>query len=124
MEGLRLAKSNSLLFGLIVGGVIGSVATLFSTPSSGKELRGQINMNRQQLQNLLNQLKTDSKALKDQLVKTAKESSGILKDVSSDITKTVQQFQKEIEPHKEDLMKEIEEIDQKIKQLEKTLKEE
>lgn len=119
----KMAKNNSLLLGLIVGGVIGSVATLLSTPSSGKEFRGQINLSREQLENLLAQLKRESKALKDQLIKTAQESSGIVKDVSFDLKKTIQQFQQDIEPHKNDLMKEIEEIDQKIKQLEKNLTE-
>ena len=117
-----MANKNSLLFGLVVGGVIGSIATLLSTPSSGKELRGQLNLNRKQLEDLLHQLKNESKALKEQLIKTVKDGSVVMKEVSSDLKKTVEQFQQEIEPHKNDLMKEIEEIDMKIKNLEQTLK--
>ncbi|MFV2048679.1 YtxH domain-containing protein [Metabacillus sp. YM-086] len=117
-----MANKNSLLFGLVVGGVIGSIATLLSTPSSGKELRGQLNLNRKQLEDLLHQLKNESKALKEQLIKTVKDGSVVMKEVSSDFKKTVEQFQQEIGPHKNDLMKEIEEIDMKIKKLEQTLK--
>lgn len=120
--GIRMANKNSLLFGLVVGGVIGSIATLLSTPSSGKELRGQLNLNRKQLEDLLHQLKNESKALKEQLIKTVKDGSVVMKEVSSDFKKTVEQFQQEIEPNKNDLMKEIEEIDMKIKKLEQTLK--
>lgn len=121
MEGCSLSNNKSLLVGLLVGGVIGGVATLLSTPSSGKELRSQINLNRKQIEDLVNQLKKESKALKVQLVQTAKESSEVVKEVSADLMKSIQQYQQDTEPHKENIMKEIEEIDSRIKQLEKTL---
>ncbi|MBU7595059.1 YtxH domain-containing protein [Metabacillus halosaccharovorans] len=116
-----MSNNKSLLVGLLVGGVIGGVATLLSTPSSGKELRSQINLNRKQIEDLVNQLKKESKALKVQLVQTAKESSEVVKEVSADLMKSIQQYQQDTEPHKENIMKEIEEIDTRIKQLEKTL---
>ncbi len=121
MEGYSLSNNKSLLVGLLVGGVIGGIATLLSTPSSGKELRSQINLNRKQIEDLVNQLKKESKALKVQLVQTAKESSEVVKEVSADLMKSIQQYQQDTEPHKENIMKEIEEIDSRIKQLEKTL---
>lgn len=121
MEGYGLSNNKSLLVGLLVGGVIGGVAALLSTPSSGKELRSQINLNRKQIEDLINQLKNESKALKVQLIQTAKEGSEVVKEVSADIMKSIQQYQQETEPHKENIMKEIEEIDNRIKQLEKTL---
>ncbi len=121
MEGCSLSNNKSLLVGLLVGGVIGGVATLLSTPSSGKELRSQINLNRKQIEDLLNQLKKESKELKVQLVQTAKEGSEVVKEVSADLMKSIQQYQQDTEPHKENIMKEIEEIDSRIKQLEKTL---
>ncbi len=121
MEGYILSNNKSLLVGLLVGGVIGGVATLLSTPSSGKELRSQINLNRKQIEDLINQLKKESKALKVQLIQTAKEGSVVVKEVSADLMKSVQQYQQEAEPHKENIMKEIEEIDNRIKQLENTL---
>ena len=107
--------------GLLVGGIIGGIATLLSTPSSGKEIRSQMNMNRKQIEDLVHQLKKESKTLKVQLIQTAKEGSEVVKEVSSDLMKSIQQYQQETEPHKENIMKEIEEIDDKIKQLEKTL---
>ncbi len=121
VEGCSLSNNKSLLVGLLVGGVIGGVATLLSTPSSGKELRSQINLNRKQIEDLVNQLKKESKALKVQLVQTAKEGSEVVKEVSADLMKSIQQYQQDTEPHKENIMKEIEEIDSRIKQLEKTL---
>lgn len=121
MEGCSLSNNKSLLVGLLVGGVIGGVATLLSTPSSGKELRSQINLNRKQIEDLVNQLKKESKELKVQLVQTAKEGSEVVKEVSADLMKSIQQYQQDTEPHKENIMKEIEEIDSRIKQLEKSL---
>ncbi len=116
-----MSNNKSLVLGLIVGGVIGGMTALLSTPSSGKELRSQINLNRKQIEDLLQQLKKESKALKDQLILTAKESTEVAKEVSADLMKSIQQFQNETEPHKENIMKEIENLDHKIKQLEKTL---
>lgn len=116
-----VSKNNALLCGLLVGGIIGGITTLLATPSSGKELRGQLQINRKKLEETLQQIKDESIALKDQIVITAKESTGILQDVSADLKKTINQFQQEIEPHKKDLQKEFEEVELKIKQLEKTL---
>ncbi|MGM0876261.1 MAG: YtxH domain-containing protein [Bacillota bacterium] len=116
-----MSKNKSLLCGLLVGGLIGGIAVLMSTPSTGKELRGQLQINRRKLEETLQQLKTESIALKDQIIITAKESSGVVKEVSTDLKRTINQFQQEIAPHKKDLQKEIEEVELKIKQLEQTL---
>jgi gas vesicle protein len=118
---VNMSKNKSLFCGLIVGGIIGGIATLLATPSSGKEMRGQLTINRKMLEDTIQQLKAESIALKNQIVITAKESSGVVKEVSTDLKRTINQFQKEIEPHKKDLQKEIEEVELKIKQLEKTL---
>ena len=116
-----MSKNKPLFCGFIVGGIIGGIATLLATPSSGKDMRGQLTINRKILEETIQQLKAESIALKNQIVITAKESSGVIKEVSTDLKRTINQFQKEIEPHKKDLQKEIEEVELKIKQLEKTL---
>jgi gas vesicle protein len=118
---VNMSKNKSLFCGFIVGGIIGGIATLLATPSSGKDMRGQLTINRKILEETIQQLKAESIALKNQIVITAKESSGVVKEVSTDLKRTINQFQKEIEPHKKDLQKEIEEVELKIKQLEKTL---
>ncbi|MFC0272061.1 YtxH domain-containing protein [Metabacillus herbersteinensis] len=118
-----MSNNKSLMYGLLVGGLVGSMATLLSAPSSGRDLRGQIRFNRQRLEETVNQLKSEGVSLKDQVVQTAKESAGVIKEVSADLQNSIKQWQMEIEPHKNDLQKEIEEIELKIKQLEQALEE-
>ncbi|MBD1380709.1 YtxH domain-containing protein [Metabacillus arenae] len=116
-----MTNQKSLFLGLIVGGVIGSVSALLSTPSSGREFRDQIKGNREKLEEIIVRLKNDSIALKEQLVKTAKESSEVVKEVSTDLQQSVKEWREEIAPHQQNLQKEIAEIEEKMKQLEQTL---
>lgn len=118
---VNMSKNKSMFCGLLIGGLVGGIATLLVTPSSGKDLRGQLQLNREKLEETLHKLKSESMALKNQLALTAKEGKEIVKDVSTDLKRSISQFQKEIEPHKNHLQKEIEEVEIKIKQLEQTL---
>ncbi|KXZ20817.1 hypothetical protein AXI59_06845 [Bacillus nakamurai] len=116
-----MADGRSLLTGLFVGGLIGGAAVLLSAPSSGKELRGKIKENCNSIEETIKRLKTDGKALKDQLVQTAKESAEVIKDVGGELQTSIKKWQEEIKPHQQDLQKEIADIEEKIRQLEKTL---
>ncbi|MEC1900552.1 YtxH domain-containing protein [Bacillus atrophaeus] len=116
-----MANGRSLLTGLFVGGIIGGAAVLLSAPSSGKELRGKIKSNCESFEETIKRLKTDGMALKDQLVRAAKESADVIKDVSGELQTSFKKWQEEIKPHQQDLQKEIADIEEKIKQLEKTL---
>ncbi len=104
-----------------MGGIIGGVAALLSAPTSGKDLRRQLKSNCGKFEDTVNRLKTDGRALKEQVVKTAREGAEIIKDVSSELQTSIQEWRKEIQPHQENLKKEIADIEEKIKQLEKTL---
>ncbi|AKL83739.1 gas vesicle protein [Bacillus atrophaeus] len=118
---IQMANGRSLLTGLFVGGIIGGAAVLLSAPSSGKELRGKIKSNCESFEETIKRLKTDGMALKDQLVRAAKESADVIKDVSGELQTSIKKWQEEIKPHQQDLQKEIADIEEKIKQLEKTL---
>lgn len=116
-----MSNNKSLCIGLLFGGLIGGVAALLATPTSGRELREQIKTNCQKLDDTISHLKTESISLKDQMIKTAKDSVDVIKEVSSDLQKSIKQWQHEIEPHKENLQNELKEIEEKIKQLEQVI---
>ncbi len=118
---MYMSKGRSLAAGLIVGGVIGGVAALLTAPTSGKHLRGQLKANCGKWEDTVKRLKNDGIALKEQFVKTAIEGAEIIKDVGSELQTSIQEWREEIKPHQQDLKKEIAEIEEKIKQLEKTL---
>ncbi|MEC1405879.1 YtxH domain-containing protein [Bacillus halotolerans] len=116
-----MADGRSLLTGLFVGGIIGGAAVLLSAPSSGKQLREKIKTNCDSFEETIKRLKSDGLTLKDQLVKAAKESADVIKDVSGELQTSIKKWQEEIKPHQQDLQKEFADIEEKIKQLEKTL---
>ncbi|QJC95533.1 putative membrane protein YhaH [Bacillus mojavensis] len=118
---ILMADGRSLLTGLFVGGIIGGAAVLLSAPSSGKQLREKIKTNCDSFEETIKRLKSDGVTLKDQLVKAAKESADVIKDVSGELQTSIKKWQEEIKPHQQDLQKEIADIEEKIKQLEKTL---
>ncbi|CAN2252616.1 YtxH domain-containing protein [Bacillus vallismortis] len=116
-----MADGRSLLTGLFVGGIIGGAAVLLTAPSSGAQLREKMKTNYDSFEETIKRLKSDGLALKDQLIKAAKESTDVIKDVSGELQTSIKKWQEEIKPHQQDLQKEIADIEEKIKQLEKTL---
>ncbi len=116
-----MASGRSLLTGLFVGGIIGGAAVLLTAPSSGKQLREKMKTNYDSFEETIKRLKSDGLALKDQLIKAAKESTDVIKDVGGELQTSIKKWQEEIKPHQQDLQKEIADIEEKIRQLEKTL---
>ncbi|ALC80615.1 MULTISPECIES: YtxH domain-containing protein [Bacillus] len=116
-----MANNRSLLAGLVVGGIVGGAAVLFSAPTSGKELRGQLKSNCGKLEETVQKLKNDGSSLTEQIVTTAKEGIEVVKEVSGELQNSIKTWREEIKPHQQDLQKELAEIEEKIKQLEKNL---
>ena len=116
-----MASGRSLLTGLFVGGIIGGAAVRLTAPSSGKQLREKMKTNYDSFEETIKRLKSDGLALKDQLIKAAKESTDVIKDVGGELQTSIKKWQEEIKPHQQDLQKEIADIEEKIRQLEKTL---
>ncbi len=101
--------------------IIGGAAVLLTAPSSGKQLREKMKTNYDSFEETIKRLKSDGLALKDQLIKAAKESTDVIKDVGGELQTSIKKWQEEIKPHQQDLQKEIADIEEKIRQLEKTL---
>lgn len=111
-----MASGRSLLTGLFVGGIIGGAAVLLTAPSSGKQLREKMKTNYDSFEETIKRLKSDGLALKDQLIKAAKESTDVIKDVGGELQTSIKKWQEEIKPHQQDLQKEIADIEEKIRQ--------
>lgn len=89
-----MADGRSLLTGLFVGGIIGGAAVLLSAPSSGKQLREKMKTNYDSFEETIKRLKSDGLALKDQLIKAAKESTDVIKDVSGELQTSIKNGRK------------------------------
>lgn len=107
-----MASGRSLLTGLFVGGIIGGAAVLLTAPSSGKQLREKMKTNYDSFEETIKRLKSDGLALKDQLIKAAKESTDVIKDVGGELQTSIKKWQEEIKPHQQDLQKEIADIEE------------
>ncbi|MRX71459.1 hypothetical protein GJU40_04630 [Bacillus lacus] len=119
---ISMARSKSILLGLLVGTVVGGAATLLTSPSSGKQVRQQIRNNKEKMTDSVNQMKSEIRVLKQTITNASKDSADVLKEVSAELKQSVQEWQVDIEPNKEDLQKELSEIEDKIKELETTVK--
>ncbi|MDQ0232309.1 YtxH domain-containing protein [Metabacillus malikii] len=116
-----MSNGKSLMYGLLVGGLLGGLATLLVTPSSGKQVRAQLQNNRNKISHSVHQVRNDSLSLKNQLVESFKDNSKVIKEVSTDFKKSLGHFKEDIEPHKTQLQKEIKEVERKLKQLEQSI---
>lgn len=87
-----MASGRSLLTGLFVGGIIGGAAVLLTAPSSGKQLREKMKTNYDSFEETIKRLKSDGLALKDQLIKAAKESTDVIKDVGGELQTSIKKW--------------------------------
>lgn len=87
-----MASGRSLLTGLFVGGIIGGAAVLLTAPSSGKQLREKMKTNYDSFEETIKRLKSDGLALKDQLIKAAKESTDVIKDVGGELQTSIKKM--------------------------------
>ncbi len=104
--------------GLFIGGTIGAVTSLLSAPSSGKKLREELKNSTNEWIEILSELKTNANELKDSLTNLSIEGKEIVRDLSSDIKTTVEQWRNNIEPNKRQLQSELREIQQTLEDLE------
>ncbi|WP_243291458.1 YtxH domain-containing protein [Bacillus sp. FJAT-47783] len=117
-----MANNKSFFLGFMIGGIISGAAVLLSTPSSGKDVRNRVQQGRKRLDDLLQELRKEGSHLKEQITDSAKESISIVKDVTTDINKSIQAWKKDIEPHTKEIQHELKEIEAKMKELEQSIR--
>jgi gas vesicle protein len=114
-------KIKSLTYGLIIGGVIGGIGSLLSTPSSGKELRTQIKSKKKDWSQVFEEMKVHLGELKDSISTLSQEGKETVQQISKDLQASVKQWQASTEPNNQKLQQEIQLIQSKIEELERSL---
>src|SRR5690625_7483096 len=96
-----MAKGKSLLLGFMIGGTVSAIATLLSTPSSGRELRENIKDQSNEWKEMLTNLKDDGLRLKKQLEETSKEGVELVKNLTKEMKESIEEWKVAVEPHQE-----------------------
>ncbi|GGB51607.1 YtxH domain-containing protein [Virgibacillus dakarensis] len=113
-----MAKGSSLLLGFVVGGVVSATATLLSAPSSGRDLRNRAKQQGIEWKQMIADLKSDGKRLKEQITSTSKEGASLIKELTREMKSSVQDWKKSVEPHQKNIQRYLEQIESSLKDLE------
>lgn len=113
-----MSRGNSLLLGFVVGGAVSAVVTLLSTPTSGKELRGQVKQQSLEWKEVADNLIQDALRLKDQIAKTSKEGVALINNLTQEMKQSIEEWKLTVEPHQENIHEYLEQIQASLKDLE------
>lgn len=116
--GCMMSRGNSLLLGFVVGGAVSAVVTLLSTPTSGKELRGQVKQQSLEWKEVADNLIQDALRLKDQIAKTSKEGVALINNLTQEMKQSIEEWKLTVEPHQENIHEYLEQIQASLKDLE------
>ena len=116
-----MSKAKSFITGVICGGAVAGLAVLFSTPSSGKDMRGKLKKN--DIKRLLADITADTKLLKRQIVETASEGKEVFQELKDDMHDTLSNWKQDISQNKRHIEKEILDIQKSIEKLQEAVPE-
>ncbi|TYS15928.1 hypothetical protein FZC78_15235 [Rossellomorea vietnamensis] len=105
-------KFKSVTFGILAGSAIGAIATLLSAPQSGKDLKRQINKNKDEWKAVLTEIKTNAVEVKDSVSRLTSESKKTITHVKDDMQSSIQTWQGETEPNIQHIKDDITAIEQ------------
>lgn len=113
-----MSRGKSLIVGFLVGSTAGAIATLLSTPTSGKELRGKVKEQSLEWKTLADNLIKDGIRLKDQIAETSKEGAALISNLTEEMKQSVQEWKVAVEPHQDNIRGYLEQIEVSLKELE------
>lgn len=116
-----MSKSKSILLGLIFGGTVGATVTLFTAPSSGRELRQRVMEQSLEWKAVIDEIIQEGLHLKDQIAKTSKEGVALINELTTEMKTSVEEWKAVIEPHQENIHDYLEQIEASIKDLEEKI---
>ncbi|GIN37979.1 YtxH domain-containing protein [Heyndrickxia oleronia] len=117
-------NKKSLLFGLIVGGVAGSITALLSAPSSGKELRQQLTNSKDEWIATVKDMTKNANELKKSIHVLTTEGKEMAVQFITDVKSSISEWQNNIETNKENIYSEVQSLRDTIEQLESQIKKE
>lgn len=117
-----MVRGGSLVVGFVIGGVVGATTTLLTTPSSGRDLRYRAKEQSVDWKDMISNLKFDGMRLKQQITDTSKEGAALIKDLTQEMKKSVEDWQRTVGPHQKNIHKYLEQIESSLKDLEEKVK--
>ncbi|MFI8576515.1 YtxH domain-containing protein [Rossellomorea aquimaris] len=114
-------NKKSLAYGLLIGGVVGGVASLLTSPSSGKDIRAQIKDKKDDWTGVIEEMKVNIGELKDSIGTLSQEGKETVMQLSKDLQASFKQWQASTEPNNRRLQEEIQSIQRTIEDLEKSI---
>jgi len=111
-------KAKSLALGLVVGGAVGAGVTLLNAPRSGKDTREHFKLQANEVKEAIEKVKVNGKLLSDQIIATSKEGAELIKDLSTDMKGSIEQWQQTIKPHQDNIEQYLKEIEARLQELE------
>lgn len=114
-------NKKSLTYGLLIGGVVGGVASLLTSPSSGKEIRAQIKDKKDDWTVVIEEMKGHIGELKESIGTLSQEGKETVLQLSKDLQASFKQWQASTEPNNQRLQEEIQSIQRTIEELEKSI---
>ncbi|WP_243296295.1 YtxH domain-containing protein [Bacillus litorisediminis] len=114
-------KLKSLVTGAIVGGIIGGVTVLLTTPSSGKVIRSSIKTETKEWSNLLKNIQEKALDVKTDVLRLISESKNAANVVQTQIRPSIEKWRHSIDPELEQFRQEMKEIQQQYKMLERSV---
>jgi len=118
-----MSKGKSILLGILVGSTASAVATLLTTPSSGKDVRVRIKDQSFEWKNSIDEIIQEGLNLKDQIAKTSKEGAALINDLTQEMKTSIEEWKIAIEPNQDNIHDYLEQIEASIKNLETKLTE-
>src|SRR5699024_9631816 len=118
-----MSKGKSILLGILVGTTASAVATLLTTPSSGKDVRVRIKDQSFEWKDAIDEMIQDGLNLKEQIAKTSKEGAALINDLTQEMKTSIEEWKIAVEPNQENIHNYLEQIETSIKDLETKLTE-
>ena len=114
-----MSKAKSFITGVICGGAVAGLAVLFSTPSSGKDMRGKLKEKGNDIKKTLADITADTKLLKRQIVETASEGKEVFQELKDDMHDTLSNWKQDISQNKRHIEQEILDIQNQLRNYKK-----
>jgi gas vesicle protein len=114
-------KAKSVFMGFIVGGVAASVATLLTAPKPGRQTRGILKANKNEIIGSIKDVKDAVVELKNSVAYASKEGKTGINSFVTDVKTSIYHWKLQTEDNKKELQKDVSELEASLQELETEL---